>query len=372
MSETMILLLLNQIESPALIVKDGTVVHINRAAEALFPNGEKPGTFAQLLGTQGEVPDGSAGTLFIANLCGKHGAYTATICPAGDRELVTLCGAQAQDKLISDRLPTSAFLLNLANRLRKPASNAHTLVQNLCGKIPAKYYEADKAYFDELNKSLHLQLKITDQLFRLATRDQLPALLNPKFGNLAQAFRRITETCIFYAGLCGTKLACSVETKEDLFTVFSEYYFEHIILSLLSNSLKYNRDNNPICMTLSQQNNNAIFTVTDQGTGISSDLLPTVFSHLAYDALSEKLTSGIGIGLYFVKAITDALGGNIAISSQEGVGTTISISLPITDKLPQPADDQTLLQPAIPLPNPKDYLIFFADCLPAEEFDLNK
>jgi signal transduction histidine kinase len=72
-----------------------------------------------------------------------------------------------------------------------------------------------------------------------------------------------------------------------------------------------------------------VFTVSDTGIGIAPDKLPFVFDKFwQVDSARTRTQSGIGMGLYIVKAFTELLGGSVTVSSTLDNGTAFRIELP--------------------------------------------
>ncbi|RSL65528.1 hypothetical protein CEP51_012975 [Fusarium floridanum] len=108
-----------------------------------------------------------------------------------------------------------------------------------------------------------------------------------------------------------------------------------IVMNLFGNSLKYThrglikvslQQSNTLCAESKERW--VTLTVADTGVGIGQDFLQnSIFKPFAQE---NHLSSGTGVGLSFVKQMTTHLGGNISVSSRIGVGTTVTVSLPMT------------------------------------------
>ncbi|KAM0425071.1 hypothetical protein ACHAPT_009630 [Fusarium lateritium] len=108
-----------------------------------------------------------------------------------------------------------------------------------------------------------------------------------------------------------------------------------IVMNLFGNSLKYtHRGLIKVSLqqtsTLSPESKErwVTLTIADTGVGIGEDFLQnSIFKPFAQE---NYLSSGTGVGLSFVKQMTTQLGGRISVSSRIGVGTTVTVSLPMT------------------------------------------
>ena len=74
----------------------------------------------------------------------------------------------------------------------------------------------------------------------------------------------------------------------------------------------------------------ACLSVADQGIGIPPDALPNLFQRFYRAAnVDEQHISGMGVGLYVVREIVTLHGGQVAVASEEGQGSTFTIRLPL-------------------------------------------
>ena len=99
--------------------------------------------------------------------------------------------------------------------------------------------------------------------------------------------------------------------------------------NLIGNAVKFCKAGDRITVASSRRGNEARIEISDTGPGITPEDLPHIFDPY-YSASQKHKKSGTGLGLYIGKGIVDAHGGRIECGSQPGVGTTFSITLPMT------------------------------------------
>jgi signal transduction histidine kinase/HAMP domain-containing protein len=97
-----------------------------------------------------------------------------------------------------------------------------------------------------------------------------------------------------------------------------------ILDNLLSNALRYTPEDGEILLAAEEIKQNIQFTVRDTGRGIEAERLSTIFDR--FSAFSE---SGTGLGLALVRRLVESLGGQIAVESRLGHGTTFRFTLPV-------------------------------------------
>ena len=76
--------------------------------------------------------------------------------------------------------------------------------------------------------------------------------------------------------------------------------------------------------------------VSDTGKGIPEQDVDTMFQKLRRSSATGKI-EGMGLGLYIAKAVTEAHGGSISLTSRVGEGTTFTVRLPAMTRLSGPA-----------------------------------
>ncbi|CAG0975615.1 partial serine/threonine-protein kinase RsbW, partial [Geobacteraceae bacterium] len=106
--------------------------------------------------------------------------------------------------------------------------------------------------------------------------------------------------------------------------------FQRAVGNLLSNAIRYTPAGGTITITLTRDADGGTrLTVTDTGNGIAPDDLPRVFDRFYRSSEARTLTpDGTGLGLAIVRSIMELHRGSVAISSEPGRGTSVTLHFP--------------------------------------------
>ncbi len=106
---------------------------------------------------------------------------------------------------------------------------------------------------------------------------------------------------------------------------------KQVILNLLTNAVKYNRENGVITVRLTPAPDGAACTVsvTDTGKGIPPESMSRMFEKFYRVPDTERTVAGTGLGLSIAKKMVEVLGGEMNVRSTYGTGSTFSFSLPV-------------------------------------------
>jgi two-component system OmpR family sensor kinase len=104
-----------------------------------------------------------------------------------------------------------------------------------------------------------------------------------------------------------------------------------LFLILVDNACRYT-ERGRITVQLASESGSAVVTIRDTGFGIPAEELSSVFDRFFRGRRAEtSVPRGAGLGLHVAKAIVDAHGGDIHLSSEPGEGTEVTVRLPLTE-----------------------------------------
>ena len=170
--------------------------------------------------------------------------------------------------------------------------------------------------------------RLADRLLLLAGTDD-PEFLQPRPIDLetivVDAVRRWTATPRRW--LLGRAEEAIVLADADRLAVALD--------ALIENAVHHTREQDTIDVGVHRRGGQAIVTVRDTGAGISPSDLDHIFDRFARaDPGRSRRTGGFGLGLSIVRAIVEAHGGDVHVTSAVGVGTSFEIRLPLTLVVP--------------------------------------
>jgi signal transduction histidine kinase len=142
----------------------------------------------------------------------------------------------------------------------------------------------------------------------------------------------------------GIELACHVSPGLGLSS--DTRALRHIVVNLLSNAIKFTPTGGGVSVTATLGEDGVVsLSVADTGIGMTKQQLDKVFEPFQQaDALISRRFGGTGLGLAIVRSYVSLLGADIAIHSNPGVGTTVTVTFP-------PLTSATRFEESAPQPN---------------------
>ena len=135
---------------------------------------------------------------------------------------------------------------------------------------------------------------------------------------------------------------------EPVWVQADEARIEQIVMNLLSNALKFTPEGGRITVRVGREGDEAVLKVSDDGAGMTADLLPSVFDLFVQGEGEPDRRSGLGIGLTLVRRLVELHGGRVdAASPGPGGGSVFTVRLPALVK-PAQEDARAATAPDAP------------------------
>lgn len=220
-------------------------------------------------------------------------------------------------------LQMGVILTNITHELLTPLTVISATIYKLKERAPQ--YEEDYLVMDNnINRTTRLLRQILEvrksqagQLHLLVSRRNLISFIEEACENI----RPMAEH---------QKVTLSLEKpKAEGMAWFDADKMDKIIYNLLSNAIKYNKVGGKIDVSLSLSKEQAVITIADNGIGMSKEKMKHLYTRFFDGDYRKQNMPGTGIGLSLTHDLVKLHHGDIQCESQEGKGTTFTITLPI-------------------------------------------
>jgi 2-iminoacetate synthase len=235
---------------------------------------------------------------------------------------------EAIENLIQER---SRFMNRVAHNLRAPLAAMSSMLEVIRDGYLGDRSETSQDYLNRLDRRVQGMLLMIHELMTLAKSQSKQPQMEYKAVNLENMVSRIQQT--FQEEVAKKKLSLEVSVPEDLPEIKGDpEMIEQLFENLISNAVKYTPEGGRVGMTFWPGTHRMVrMVVSDNGIGIPKNEMSRLFTQF-FRASNVQDVIGTGLGLTIVKEIVDKHGGQIQVESEEGLGTTFIVHLPVADK----------------------------------------
>jgi PAS domain S-box-containing protein len=275
----------------------------------------------QCVDGQAHAPDDSGRMLEV------HAARVASGAPGGIAVLLVL---RDVTEIARAAAMKAEFVANASHELRTPLATIRAAAETL-GDETSGDPQAVAKVAAILNRHITRLEQMTNDLLNLNLVEMPGAGPNLTDIPSAALVERIREEHADQAASKQIELLVSTAPEDHTFAS-DPTLLQLIVDNLLSNALKFTPTGGKVTCTLTGDSNSMTLTVTDTGCGIPAEIQDRVFERFFQAATSrsgDASVRGTGLGLAIVKHATDRLGGRVALSSGDGEGTTVTVTLPL-------------------------------------------
>ncbi len=229
----------------------------------------------------------------------------------------------------------SRFLSNMSHEFRTPLSSIRALAKLLLDHVDGDLtFEQEKqvAYIAQAANGLN---ELVNDLLDIAKIEAGKVDVRPSVVDVAKMFSALRG--MLRPLLVSEKLTLTFAEPEASIELFTdEAKLSQILRNFISNALKFTETGEiVVSAVMIPEKNQVAFHVADTGVGIRAEELQLIFEEFSQiESPLQRKVKGTGLGLPLCRNLAKLLRGDVAVVSTPGVGSTFSVTLPLSISLP--------------------------------------
>ena len=252
---------------------------------------------------------------------------------------------QEKDEKYKSELLIAAKKAEAANEaktefLQRMSHDIRTPINGICGLVNMADHCADDTekqteYRTKVKEASNLLLELVNEILDMSKLESGEVVLEEIPFNLSSISREVFIVIEQMAAEQNIRIMWEKKeiTHRDL--IGSLGYVKRVMMNILSNAVKYNRENGQIyisCMEIPSEQPEMTtmeFVCRDTGIGMTEEFQKCVFEPFAQEHTGSRAKfTGTGLGLSISRKLVEKMGGTITFESEKGVGTTFVIRVP--------------------------------------------
>lgn len=223
------------------------------------------------------------------------------------------------------------YLGNVSHELKTPVFNIQGYVDTLLnGGLEDSNINRD--YLKRAERSIDRLITIIDDLETITQLESGELFLDVDTFDIAAMAKDIYAALELNASRKNIRLELARKYDKPVYVKADKFRIRQVLVNLITNSIKYGKENGVTLTTFSYLNDDVIVEVSDNGDGIEAKHLPRIFERFyRVDKGRSREQGGTGLGLAIVKHIIEAHQKSIKAESEPGKGTTFVFSLPAAE-----------------------------------------
>ena len=219
------------------------------------------------------------------------------------------------------------FLGNVSHELKTPIFNIQGYVATLIdGGINDPKINLE--YLKRADKSVDRMINIIDDLETISQLETGTLSLDLEKFNIIEMVHDVCKQIEIQAQKKNISLKIN-STQKVIKVIADRYRIRQVLANLLSNSIKYGKENGETSITIIPEKDKIGIAITDNGIGLEEKHLSRIFERFyRVDKGRSREQGGTGLGLSIVKHIIEAHHQTITATSKENEGTTFVFTLP--------------------------------------------
>lgn len=224
------------------------------------------------------------------------------------------------------------FFANISHEFKTPVNLIYSALQLLELKLKNNIGGDVESYINYIKIAQQNVFRLLKLINNLIDSTKLEAgffNINIKNHDIVSCVEDITMSICEFAEK--NKISITFDTEEEeKIIAFDLNHLERILLNILSNSIKFNRENGNIDVNMGFDEKYVNISIKDTGIGIPKDKIGLLFDR--FKKINNRLTKvneGSGIGLFIANELVKINGGEMKVNSELGEGTELIIKMPI-------------------------------------------
>ncbi len=236
---------------------------------------------------------------------------------------------QAQQEKASNEFK-SRFITTMSHELRTPMNGIIGMLEML------EMGEGDQTrLFDSIKSSSQLLLSIINDILDISKIESGMMSLSYRQTNLSDVLDNCLNSLATLSAKKNVHLLVNKDFSHHLEVMADPHRLEQVIYNLVGNAIKFSKSTGLrlILLDVTLNNGRVYLTVEDNGVGMTPEETKQLFTRFYQaDSSSTRQFGGTGLGLAITKSLLTLMGGQIAVTSQKGLGTRFNVSLPMQIK----------------------------------------
>jgi len=224
------------------------------------------------------------------------------------------------------------FLQRMSHDIRTPINGIRGMVE--IGEHYADNMEKQSECRKKIWDASTLLLELVNEVLDMGKLESGEIVLESAPFDVLEMTREIKEVLEKQAAERGIRIISEKPEIEHTKLIGSPLHVKRLLMNILSNAVKYNKEKGTVTLScreipVDEDNAKFCFVCADTGIGMSEEFQKRMYEPFTQENGGARSTyGGTGLGMAITKSLVDKMGGTIECQSQQGVGTTYTITIP--------------------------------------------
>ncbi len=232
---------------------------------------------------------------------------------------------EAQQKQIDGK---NKLLSTLSHELRTPLAIIKTSTEIILEERPGEINTTQKRFLTSILDNTMRMVRLVDTILASIKVEYAWFRMNKKPMDVRSVIKRVCADMLPFIDSRDQKLKYTYPNLLSK-TIADENWIQQVLINLIHNASKHVGINGRIIISVTENEQCIVVSVSDDGSGIVNQEKPKIFSEFYQGSESEdENMDGAGLGLSIVKNVIEKHSGKVYVGSVAGLGTTLSFTLP--------------------------------------------